>query len=655
MCRVISSLLASFRDKKLLVIVEAEILKLGCMARPEDIVAWIEGVGILVVEVKSHKIEGISSFENGVPQVVYHGNVGADTGLLDQPKDFAYKLKGVLEKHFDDHQVGLPPLYFVGWLPNVSQADVLRKGAEVPKEKVWLADMLERDAMIRKLPTMKNLTRGDNTDRRACELFSQLFGVTSGLRQSTVSRSTMPATMGHRIDQHNLSLKQLTVEQQDLAFSSQLLRGPKVVRGVPGSGKTVVLVNAVAETLLREQQEQMELFPDGQKQDILVLCFNRVLARYLLDLIRDCFDHRNPHSDVSFPDNRLTVKNIDKYVFDLAQDCGLHYDYKDKDKKGFVSRMLQQGVDDHQRFSHVFIDEGQDIRLEWYPLICDVTKPGPEGLSITVFFDEGQNLYGIRRPGVGGAPSWTELLGAVPNPRGLSTIMRVGHRNTNAILSFSFSLLLGTFCARDPEMVLFSEISQYKNLKIPDDPSLDHPNAGRYCVEEIGSRHYRINFGVRPGDVPIVNVLATESEMLEALTFQIKRLIESDGNNVLPDDILVMAPGTKDVQKIIKVFKAAAIRHHYSGPHNRDEPLVQTGRVTVCTIKSAKGFTSPVCHIAFVHSLAQPDASLEAHQNTRAQLHVGCTRATIYLELWGMNCALMEEAQHAIRPEPEPG
>ncbi len=109
-CKVLSSLLSTFNDRKVLFIVEAEIAELKSYARPEDIVGWIEGIGIFIVEVKSHRIDGIRSFENNVPQIIYQGKQGIDYDLLDQPKNFAYKLKGVLEKAFDDQDLDLPPL-----------------------------------------------------------------------------------------------------------------------------------------------------------------------------------------------------------------------------------------------------------------------------------------------------------------------------------------------------------------------------------------------------------------------------------------------------------------------------------------------------------------------------------------------------------------
>ncbi len=56
LCRAVRGLLEAFPDRKIIVLIEAEICKLGWRARPEDAVAWIEGVGVFVLEIKSHTI-----------------------------------------------------------------------------------------------------------------------------------------------------------------------------------------------------------------------------------------------------------------------------------------------------------------------------------------------------------------------------------------------------------------------------------------------------------------------------------------------------------------------------------------------------------------------------------------------------------------------
>lgn len=656
MCKTIEALITAFKDRKVFIIVEAEISSLGKRSRPEDFVAWIEGIGVFVIEVKSHTISGIRSFENNVPQVIYQGSQAGDIELLDQPREFAYKLKSELENLFDKEDKELPPIYFAGWLPNVSPEDVAAVSAAVSPDKVWLSDMLERDVFEKRLPKMKNITKGTVTDRSTLETFCKLFGSTSGLKQVQSSRSYEIGSLGQSIDRKNSQLKRLTKEQESLAFSPNLVRGPKVIRGVAGSGKTIVLANAVAEVFLRAKAEinNPGILPEMTTNSIpkiLVLCYNRALAPYLKDLIKNCFDSRKPYSEWLFPISSIRVINIDRYAYELAGKNNFNL----KNIGETVNNILEKN-NDHDKYKYVFIDEGQDINLQWYPLIRHVTANSEDlGKSIIVFYDDAQNIYGMKRPGKGGVSPWKDFLGEIPNPRGLSTVMRVGHRNTNQVLSFSFNLLLGSFSENDPQMAEFSSMNEFEDLDIPIDPSIDHPNAGKRCVERIDNRQFKINFAVHDGPPPNVHICINEDDILNSIIREIKEIIDLKGGNVSPSDVLIMAPYLQQVKQISERLNAEGIQTHnpvkfpveLGGRDGRDSGGFQDNKVTVSTINSAKGYTAHICHFAYVNSLEKEDMTKEQIQEMRAQIHVACTRSSLYLDLWGTRSSLMQEAVSA--------
>jgi hypothetical protein len=81
MCKVINTMIEAFPKNKLRFLVEVEISSIGKRAFPEDIVVWVEEIGLFVLEVKSHTIDGIRRFENNVPQVIYQGQPYSDTDL----------------------------------------------------------------------------------------------------------------------------------------------------------------------------------------------------------------------------------------------------------------------------------------------------------------------------------------------------------------------------------------------------------------------------------------------------------------------------------------------------------------------------------------------------------------------------------------------
>jgi superfamily I DNA and RNA helicase len=653
LCKAIAALGKAFQDKKLYVLVEAEISEQGKRAQPEDIVAWVEDHGVFVVEVKSHNIDGIQSFENNVPQVMYRGERISDKDLLDQPMHFAYALKGSMDKLFDQLDIELPALYFAGWLPNVSQDDLLSRQQKVKDDKVWLSDMRDRDTFLKRLTIMKNITRSKNNGRETLEPFCKLFGSTSGLFKAQPNRSTELGSLGHLIDRKNTQLKRLTKEQEDLAFSPLLTRGPKVIRGVAGSGKTIVLANAVAETILREQSRfatQTSLLEETKKHNhcrILVICFNRALVPYLEKLIYGCFDSRKPSANHSIVAGTLNITNIDRLGFSLAGKNGYDINHI---AHTVDAALANQGA--HNSYDYCFIDEGQDIDPEWYRLICTLIRNRHEvGRSIVVFYDDAQNIYGIRRPGKPGEPTWESLLGTVPNPRNLKTVMRMGHRNTNQILSFSFSMLLGGYAQNDPKMATFADLNDYTKEIIPEDPAIDHPNAGQPCVVKLDQRIYKINFSVSNGAPPHIHCCVNEEEMLNSLADTVIKHLHPDGGNVQPHDILIMAPNKKHVRKIAAILNSSQIPVHIplslDGNDLRDKGCFVDGSVTVTTIMSSKGYTAHVCHLAYAESLECSNGDLKKSQEARAQFHVACTRSSLILDIWGLPCPLMVEATQA--------
>ncbi len=375
-----------------------------------------------------------------------------------------------------------------------------------------------------------------------------------------------------------------------------------------------------------------------------MLCYNRVLAPFLKDQIMRCFDERKSTQEWSLPPT-LTVRNIDRLAFAVAKDCGVEYSLS-CEKEELSRELIEAGIPEANRYDHIFIDEAQDLDLGWYPFIQAMAKPGEHGPSIVIFCDEAQNVYGQLRPGTGSTKTWTDLLGAYPNPMGLPTVMRTGHRNTNEILTFSFNMLLGTCADEDPQTAQYTNLAAYKNERIPEDPALDHRRAGEPCVEQLGPRQYVINFAVWNGPKPTQRCIPRSNHLIDEIVKQVRHDI--DEANVRPSDILIMTPDRAEMEMLVTAMAAAKIPTHCPllPKNQRDEPLFHDGKITVCTIFQAKGFTAHVVHVAFVETLEERGAKNQ--KKARAELHVACTRATLNLSVWATGGQLIQEAQDTL-------
>jgi hypothetical protein len=230
-------------------------------------------------------------------------------------------------------------------------------------------------------------------------------------------------------------------------------------------------------------------------------------------------------------------------------------------------------------------------------------------------------------------------------------------------------MLLGACAERDPQMAGFAELGAYAQERIPDDPLLNHPNAGRPCVERLGARRCRVNFSLRSGAWPELHVCENRDSMVRELVRTIVRQTAPDGELVDPIDILVMVPKREAVGEIAAALRRVGLPVHVplkngydqGASDPRDQPLFRPGTITVSTIHSAKGHTAAICHLAAVELLEEDSEAggLEFEQKQRATFHVAATRATFHLQLWGRECAVMREARAVLdflkRNGAEPG
>src|SRR5262249_47999219 len=133
------------------------------------------------------------------------------------------------------------------------------------------------------------------------------------------------------------SLRVMDLRQERSAHS--LGEGHRIVYGVAGSGKTVILV------------ARARLLAEDPAKRVLILCYNRALAGYFHGL----FAHAP----------NVTCLNFHQWG---VQRNGIAFD-RNEDEETFGARLLERlenGAGDAQRYDAVFIDEAQDFSRSWF-------------------------------------------------------------------------------------------------------------------------------------------------------------------------------------------------------------------------------------------------------------------------------------------------
>lgn len=204
-------------------------------------------------------------------------------------------------------------------------------------------------------------------------------------------------------------LKVMDLEQEKLARN--LGSGHRVIHGVAGSGKTLILLHRC-----RYLAQQAKKLP--AQKPILVLCFNIVLAKKLQSLI---------------------------VAYGIAQQVRVHHfhGWCSEQLRTFGVRLVGGSDQVYQRqvatvidavkdqriptgqYSAVLVDEGHDFEQEWLRLI--VQMPAPETQTLLFLYDDAQSIY-KKTTQLGFSLSDVGI-----RARGRTAILRLNYRNTDEI------------------------------------------------------------------------------------------------------------------------------------------------------------------------------------------------------------------------------
>jgi len=228
-------------------------------------------------------------------------------------------------------------------------------------------------------------------------------------RISTEFRPTLEPNDQLLLSSHPIEAMDQTQEQLARTLGDK----HRLIRGVAGSGKTLVLANR-ARVLAKQH-------PDWR---ILVLCFGIALSRSLQQMIGRMMEE--PEDLFDFPNDPNDRRAYRVEVYNFRE--WLRNELRMKEEEiPILLRKFERGEAILPSYDAVLIDEGQDFEPEWLRLVS--TCLNPQTQSLLLVEDRAQSIF--RRKNSLAQDTGLDF-------RGRSKILSMNYRNTLQIVQFAW-------------------------------------------------------------------------------------------------------------------------------------------------------------------------------------------------------------------------
>ncbi len=251
---VLAALIQGFDHPDAMVLCEPSLARKS--TRPPDAVLVDPVAGVHVVEVKGITLDQIEAIEpGGLFKIRYGGLVNPPKSPVAQARNAMFDIRDAAARSCDGELI----LSFQYWvvMASIRRAAWFERwgdGAFAPPELLFAEDLPGLAEMIREVGRRALANQG-----LQCWPADQLASVGRAFGDSSVlyplpeerpARRVPEATLEELFDDAAEAYKALSDEQQRLS-TQDWAGGPRLVRGVAGSGKTIVLANNLARRLSR--------------------------------------------------------------------------------------------------------------------------------------------------------------------------------------------------------------------------------------------------------------------------------------------------------------------------------------------------------------------------------------------------------------------
>ena len=398
-------------------------LPVGRRQRYSDFIILHPNRGLLLLEVKDWKLDTLQSIDRVSATILTANGAKTVSNPLEQARQCAYQLVNRLQGdpqlvHASGRYQGnlVFPYGYGVVLSNITRkqfestdlGEVLPEHQTICKDE--MVDSVDPEAFQERLWNMFNFQFSKpltlpQIDRIRWHLFPEIR-INAGEQSKLFPDEPDETSLDQLVPD---IVKVMDMQQEQLARS--LGEGHRVIHGVAGSGKTLILGYRclyLAKLL---------------HKPILVLCYNITLAARLRELMveRGVGDKVNVYHFHDWCGEQLRLYHVDR----------------PPSGDGFFDRLVEAVVEATEKgripraqYGAVMIDEGHDFEPDWLKLVVSMVDPDTN--SVLLLYDDAQSIYAKK------SQLDFSLSSVGIQARGRTTVLKLNYRNTDEILTFAY-------------------------------------------------------------------------------------------------------------------------------------------------------------------------------------------------------------------------
>jgi len=612
-----------------------------------DLLFLEENIGLMVVEVKSYGIEHIEAINgatwelSGLPQ--------ESSSPYTQARDQAFFVKSWFDREEElrnDRGHCKIPVNFTVSLPNITREEWEAAGLhEIPSTpRIITADDLSPQSLRNRL----SKEPGDVSEFGPTEL-SVAKRILGGAEVISGQRATLTRELETKGDfQEEISRGLKEFDNEQIAIGSEIPPGPQRIRGIAGSGKTILLAKKAA-----------QLHAKNPEDDIVVTYFAKTLKQEIEETIEK--EHRRL-TGTKHDDEKLRVMHgwggyrVDEGVyFEVARASdGTFYNAGEAaslldgssgplEKLEAACSTLQQD-DIPELYDAILIDEGQDFGKHFYRMCYHALRKPDEGRQRLIWaYDEAQTLGDLEIPTAkeifgedeDGNPL-VRLDGSYENGIYRSQIMRKCYRSPRQVVMLANAFGMGVQRAQGVVDAITDQ-DQWD--------SIGYEVTGDFVTTDDAVLHRPDAYSPHPLEEkddakPFVQFDSFEDKQTEIqyVVDQIEADISSEG--LLPEDIMVIPLGTPNRAEEIGeqiAGKLEANEHDANRVWNGDRTVFdKPGEITLTRINRAKGNEAAMVYLVNVEEVGNEVGRFKPLFTRRNEAFVGITRTRAWCQITGL-------------------